>query len=128
MLTASDIKKLSEVLTTKKDTARLEQKVGRLSADVSVIKKNNKRLEQKVEQKMNSLLTEVLTTNEKVERLEGKVDGLQEMVQSLVISVDKLVKALHDLSTEYAMIKHQTDRHEKWIQEIAGKIGFNLSY
>ncbi|MCG2690141.1 hypothetical protein L6252_02565, partial [Candidatus Parcubacteria bacterium] len=117
-----------DVSTVKEDNKRLEKKVDVLAIDVSTVKEDNKRLEKKTDHQFTSLLNEILNTKEDVKHLDQKVDGLQEMVQSLVISVDKLVKAIHDLNTEYAMIKNQTDRHEKWIQEIAGKLGLNLVY
>jgi len=73
-------------------------------------------------------LSEVLATKEDIKDLKQDVDGLQEMVQALVVSVDKLVKAVADLSTEYAAITNKVDRHEKWFQQIADKLGMKLEY
>lgn len=56
------------------------------------------------------------------------IDGLREILQSLVVSVDKLVKAVADMHEEYVMITGKMDRHEKWIQQIADKIGIKLEY
>jgi len=50
------------------------------------------------------------------------LDGLREMVQSLVVSVDKLVGAVGDLHQEYTMVASKIDRHEKWIQKLAEKL------
>lgn len=73
-------------------------------------------------------LSEVLATKEDIKDLKEDVDGLREMVQSLVVSVDKLVKAVSDLKTEYAAITNQINRHEKWIEQIADKLGLKLEY
>jgi len=55
-------------------------------------------------------------------------DALRESIQALTISVDKLVKAVDDLRTDYAAITNQINRHEKWFQQIAGKLGIKLEY
>jgi len=52
--------------------------------------------------------------------------GLRETIQALVISVDKLVKAVENLRQEYVAITSKIDRHEKWIQQIAEKVGIEL--
>ena len=55
-------------------------------------------------------------------------DALRESIQALTISVDKLVKAVDDLRTDYAAITNQVNRHEKWFQQIAGKLGIKFEY
>lgn len=49
-------------------------------------------------------------------------------INSLTNSVDKLVKAVSGLKTEYFAVSHQLSRHEKWIQKIAEKVGIELAY
>ncbi len=71
---------------------------------------------------------EVFATKEDVKNLEEKVDGLREIVQALVISVDKIVKELSDLRIEYYAMNNQLTRHEKWIQAIAEKVGIKLAF
>ncbi|OGZ25381.1 MAG: hypothetical protein A2W71_01485 [Candidatus Nealsonbacteria bacterium RIFCSPLOWO2_02_39_8] len=73
-------------------------------------------------------IIEVVATKEDVKELKEDMSALREMTQSLVISVDKLVKALDDLRTEYASIISQNNRHEKWISQIAQKVGIKLEY
>jgi len=73
-------------------------------------------------------LIEVLATKEDMKDLKQDVDGLREMVQALVVSVDKLVGAVSDLKTEYVAITNQISRHEKWFQQIADKLGMKLEY
>lgn len=86
-------------------------------------------------------LKEVLATKEDFAKLvtleefdqfkaETKQDfnDLRESIQALTISVDKLVKSVSDLMQEYAAIKLEVNRHEKWIQQIANKLGIKLEY
>ncbi|MDP2951659.1 MAG: hypothetical protein Q8N55_04735 [bacterium] len=49
--------------------------------------------------------------------------GLREIVQTLAISVDKLVKEVSGFCTI-----NQVNRHEKWIKLIAEKTGVKLEY
>lgn len=53
---------------------------------------------------------------------------LKQSIQELTNSIDKLVKAITDLKTEYTVITSQLDRHEKWIQMLAEKIGIKLDF
>lgn len=91
MLTEEDVQKLKGVLSTKRDLQEFKQDV-----------------DGKFERAF-----ELFATKDDVKELRQDIDGLREMVQSLVISVDKLVKAVSDLKMEYAAVSHQLTRHEK---------------
>jgi len=56
------------------------------------------------------------------------LDALRESIQSLTVSVDKLTKAVADMHQEYIVISSKVDRHEKWFQQIADKLGIKLEY
>ena len=99
MLEDKDIQKLKEELATKED----------------------------LENSTTKILSLVATKEEFTELKKG-VTGLQEAVQSLITSVDKLVKVVDDLRTEYVSITSQMGRHEKWIQQLADKLGIKLEY
>lgn len=73
-------------------------------------------------------ISEVVATKEDIKDLKQDINGLREIVQSLVISVDKLVKAVDDLKTEYVVITNQVNRHEKWLHQVAEKLGIKLEY
>ncbi len=73
-------------------------------------------------------LMEVLATKEDVRELKQDLEGLRESVQELAVAIDRLAKAVDDLHIEYAAITMQTTRHEKWIQQIAEKLGIKLEY
>lgn len=71
---------------------------------------------------------EVISNKEEIVELKQDVAGLREMLQSLIVSVDKLVKSLGDLREEYLAISFKVDKHEKWFQQIADKLGLKLEY
>ena len=73
-------------------------------------------------------LSEVLATKEDIKELKNQVTSLESSLQSLTTSVDNLAKAVKDLSVEYTTVKQKVDRHEKWLQQLAKKMGVNLEY
>jgi len=99
MLTKSDIQKIRKGLATKKDLERITAK---------------------------------LVTREEFyhfkEEVKEEFAVIREQIQALTISIDKLVKAIEVLRQEYFAIKSQLDRHEKWIHQIAEKLGIKLEY
>jgi len=88
---------------------------------------------QKTAQKedLNNLASKLVTLEEfdlfKKDTKE-EFNSIRESIQNLTNSIDKLVKAVTDLKTEYTVITSQLDRHEKWIQMLAEKIGTKLEY
>ena len=73
-------------------------------------------------------LLSVLATKEDIIELKQDMAGLREAVQALTVSVDKLAKAVEDMHQEFMAISAKVDRHEKWIQQIAAKLGIKLEY
>lgn len=73
-------------------------------------------------------IIEVVATKEDVRGMKEDINGLRESVQALILSVDKLVKAVDSLRQEFTAITAKVDRHEKWIQQIAIKLGIKLEY
>ncbi|MFH0820118.1 MAG: hypothetical protein V1892_03740 [bacterium] len=99
MLTNEDIQKLSEIVATKDD--------------------------------VTNLVTQLVTQKEFAEFREDadeKFDSLRMAIENLIISVDKLTKTVENLSQEYVFINSKLDRHEKWIQLLAEKLGVKLEY
>jgi len=72
------------------------------------------------------LLTSVLATKEDVRELKTEVSELSGTMRELATSVEKLAGVVDDLHQEYAAIKTQLDRHERWIKELAKKSGTHL--
>jgi len=98
MLNDQDIQKLSSILATKKD-------LDEMSA--------------------NSL--KVFATKKDVEEIKSDLGDLKELVQGLIVASDSLIKSMSDLKMEYAAISTQLTRHERWIKQIAEKVGLNLA-
>ena len=99
MLEDEDIKKLKEELATKED---LENLTTRILSSVA--------------------------TKEDFAELNQEIAHLREVVQSLTVSVDKLAKVVDDTRVEYAAISSKIDRHEKWIHQLAERLGMKLKY
>jgi hypothetical protein len=71
-------------------------------------------------------LTAVLASKKDVEDIKSDLTDLKELVQGLMISNDSIAKSIGDLTLEYAAISTQLSRHDRWIKQIAEKIGINL--
>ena len=128
MLTNEDIKKLietqKEVFATKEDISKLATKED-LAKLVTLEEFGQFRVE------VNQNFAKVVTLEE-FDQFRGEIkqdlDALRESIQALTISVDRLVKAIDTLNTEYAAIVKQINRHEKWLQQVAEKLGMSLEY
>ena len=71
-------------------------------------------------------LSAVLATKDDIKDLREETDALRETVQALSTSVDGLTKAISDLRAEYAAVANKNARHEKWILQLAEKVGLKL--
>jgi len=60
--------------------------------------------------------------------IKQEFSDLREVVQALAVSVDKLAKVVDDLREEYVAITSKIDRHEKWLHQLADKLGIKLEY
>ncbi|MCX6751495.1 MAG: hypothetical protein NT161_01875 [Candidatus Nomurabacteria bacterium] len=72
-------------------------------------------------------LTSVLASKKDVEEIKSDLGDLKELVQGLIVASDSLIKSMSDLKMEYAAISTQLTRHERWIKQIAEKVGLNLA-
>jgi protein subunit release factor A len=107
MLDDQDINKLKSVFATKEDFKNLVTK-----KDLS-----------DSQDRMLSLLASKQELNE----VKNNTEELKELVQGLIISNDSIAKSISDLRLEYAAISTQLTRHERWIKQIAEKVGLNLA-
>lgn len=101
MLTDADIKKLTKVLATKQDLKKVEGHV------------------EKVEHRLIGIEQHLDSADERLTRMEGLLDGV-------ITAIDALRKAIEDLRMEYVSISIQLSRHDRWIQQIAAKVGERL--
>lgn len=70
----------------------------------------------------------VFATKEDIKNLKEDMNGLRESVQILILSTDRLVKSIEDPHQEFIATVAKIDRHEKWIHQIAEKVGVRLEY
>src|SRR3989338_4066958 len=108
MLDEKDIKKLTSILATKKDLEALA---------------TQKDLE---DMAANSL--KIFVTKQDFQELKSDVADLKELMQSLIVSVDKMAKSMEVLGAEYKAVSVQLTRHEKWIKQLSEKVGIQLSF
>ena len=61
-------------------------------------------------------------------RKENKQDHteLREDIRALTTSNDRLIKHIEILTEEYSAISVKVDRHERWLQQVAEKVGVKL--
>lgn len=102
MLSDNDIQKLSKVFATKQELAEVKQ-------DLAEVK------------------FEVITTKNELSEVKKDTEFLRENMQALLVGMDGIAKNLHELRMEYTGMAMQLTRHEKWIKELAGKIGITLN-
>lgn len=122
MLDDKDINKLKSVFATKEDFNNL------------VTKKDLEKTADKLREEIKSSISDsqdrmlvLLASKKDVEEIRGDLGDLKELVQGIIISNDSIAKSIGDLTLEYAAIKHQINRHEEWIKQIAEKVGLKLA-
>jgi len=80
-----------------------------------------------LDEKFNKLDEDIVALRGEVadikERMATKVE-----VNKLLDAVDAYMKQGEDYRQEMLMLSHKVDRHEKWIQQIAEKLGIKLEY
>jgi len=97
MLNDQDINKLKSILATKEDIENLA-----------------------------SISLKTFTTKEDVREIKNDLADMKELVKGLIVSTDAIAKAVSDLTIEYSAFGLQLSRHERWIKQIAEKVGLTL--
>jgi len=62
------------------------------------------------------------------ENTEKEISSLRDDIRTLTTAIDRLVKSVEVLSDEYSSISVRIDRHERWLQQVADKVGVKLDY
>lgn len=62
------------------------------------------------------------------EDFEGLRDAMRKDFSELVSSVDSYVKKADSFFQELVVANHKIERHEKWLHQIAEKLGVKLEY
>ncbi len=72
-------------------------------------------------------LFDIFATKEDLKEAVKKL-STKEDFNRLLTAVDSLSKKADAYFQEMVMLSHKVDRHEKWIQQIAEKVGVKLEY
>lgn len=70
-------------------------------------------------------LIDVFATREEIDK---KFDAVRQDFSDLQTAVDAYAKKADTYFQEMVMLSHKVDRHEKWIQQLAEKLGLKLEY
>jgi len=80
---------------------------------------------------LNNLSVKLLP-REEFEKFEKEISrelfDIKESINTLTNSIDKLVGSVNSLTQEYTMVANKIDRHEKWLHQVAEKLGIKLEY
>jgi uncharacterized coiled-coil DUF342 family protein len=76
---------------------------------------------------MNEDFTELIKyLDEKFTRIDQRFDEMKKDFVNLQTSVDAYAKKADTYFQEMVMLAHKVDRHEKWIRQIAEKLGIKF--
>ena len=106
MLEDKDIQKLKKVFATKEDLEKFVTK-----GDLDKVS--------------NELLKEIFATKEDLETFREEV---RKSFSDLHTAIDGYAKKVDTYAQEMIMLAHKVDRHEKWLHQIAEKLGIKLEY
>jgi uncharacterized coiled-coil DUF342 family protein len=106
MLENKDIQKLKKILATKQDLKKFATK-------------------QDLNARTTKLLKEIFVTRENIEAFKEEV---RKSFSDLQTAIDSYAKKVDTYTQEMIMLAHKVDRHEKWIHQIADKLGIKLEY
>jgi len=72
-------------------------------------------------------LIDVFATRDEIKEMVGNLVTKEEF-SDLQTSVDAYAKKADTYFQEMVILAHKVDRHEKWFQQIAEKLGLKLEY
>jgi len=77
-------------------------------------------------------IKKIIVANQEVfpskEDFESFKEEIKQSFSDLQTSVDVYAKKADKYFQEMVMLTHKVDRHEKWLQQIAEKLGLRLEY
>ena len=126
MLTDQDIQKLikanKQVFATKEDLKSFATK-----EDFNEIKEDLKSFatKEELDKKSTLLLKEIFSVKDE---LSQRINSLDEKFDRLMTSIDSYAKKSDSYFQEMLLLSNKVNRQEKWIQEIAKKVGVRLEY
>ena len=115
MLTAQDIQKIKSVVATKEDLKKMQASTLKIFATKKDLRD------------MQARSLEVFATKKDMAEVKTEMAEMKELLQGLFVATDSIAKSIGELKMEYAAISTQLTRHDRWIKQIAEKIGINLA-
>lgn len=70
---------------------------------------------------------EIFATKEDLEKFVTK-DEFRKAIDGLHTTIDGYAKKVDTFAQEMIMLAHKVERHEKWLHQIAEKLGIKLEY
>ncbi|MDO8633487.1 MAG: hypothetical protein Q7K38_03015 [Candidatus Wildermuthbacteria bacterium] len=78
---------------------------------------------------MNKDFSELITyLDDKFGSVDKRFESIDKKFDELLTSVDAYAQKADTYFQEMVMLAHKVDRHEKWFQQIAEKLGIKLEY
>lgn len=71
---------------------------------------------------------ETMVTQDEMRAFDDTLGHLVETVDRLAVSIDKIVARYDELYLEYAAIKIQLSRYERWFEQLAKQTGVTLEH
>lgn len=66
--------------------------------------------------------------DDKFRNVDNRFDEMKKDFVSLQTGVDAYAKRADTYFQEMVMLSHKVDRHERWMQQLAEKVGIKLAY
>jgi hypothetical protein len=87
-----------------------------------------------IDQKFSNIDQKFSNIDERFTSIDNQLEDLRinkadkEDIENLLNSVDSYAQKADTYFQEMVMLSHKVDRHEKWIQQIADKLGVKLEH
>jgi chromosome segregation ATPase len=116
------------------DTPATKNDIADVRKDIDWVLDVLKSFMQQVDERFNSVeawqkKTEAwqYSVEDRLSRMELRLDDLREEFRSFQTSVDGLAKRIADDDAERGAMARQLERHDRWVHELADKMGVALS-
>ena len=82
----------------------------------------------KVDDKFSVINEKLDYTDKRFTEIDRRLEAIEQRIDQLVNSIDKLTKSMSIYHDEYVALTAKVDKHEKWFQQVAEKLGLKLNY
>lgn len=81
-----------------------------------------------LEKKIDRVIDVVVIQQQDTREMKENVRDLKQASRDMLHSIDALAKAVTDMNIEYATLRFQNERLDRWVHEVAEKVGVKLTY